>query len=114
MSYQLYRVGGIDETAATGEYLGCYTDYETALHVRDDDVVALLGDVDAAPLLACHRIIGPGLAGPATDHLVVSSVGREGLPATVEAVEAELLDTRRWLRSLRRSRDRVAIGSVPE
>lgn len=50
----------IDQPAGEGDYLGSYADYATALHDRDDDVIGPLGDVDAALMLACHRIIGPG------------------------------------------------------
>lgn len=101
MTYWLYRVDGIDQPADDGNFLGAYRSWEDAIVDRDDDVLGLLGDVDGAPIIAYHRVIGPGLAGPYTDHLLACSVGRENLPMTVEAVEAELLDTRRWLRTQR-------------
>lgn len=101
MVYRLYRVNGIDEPAEAGDFLGAYTDFDDALEARDEDVILLLGDLDGAPMLACHRIVGPGFAGPATDHAVISSVGRDHIEQTVDAVHAELRDTCRWLRAAR-------------
>lgn len=101
MVYRLYRVNGIDEPAEAGDFLGAFTEFDAALEARDEDVIMLLGDVDGAPILACHRIVGPGFAGPATDHAVISSVGSADVEQTVDGVHAELRDTCRWLRAAR-------------
>ncbi len=102
MTYRLYRLASPGEDCAGAELLGVFDDFDAALEARDDDAVALLASVHAAPMLACHRIVGPGVDGPQTGHPVISSLGGEPTdPADVDAVVA---DTRAWLRHLRRDR----------
>ena len=104
MTYRLYRMSSVDDPLTDGELLGSYCEFDAALEARDDDAIMLLGGLDAAPAVISHVIVGPGVTGAHTVHPVVSSIGRDDIEMTVAAVEAELIDTRRWFRALRAAR----------
>jgi hypothetical protein len=104
MTYRLYRMPNVDGPISDGQYLGSFTEFDAALDARDGDAILLLGGLDGAPMVVSHVIVGPGVTGPETMHPVVSSIGRDDVEATVEAVHAELIDTRRWFRAIRAAR----------
>lgn len=101
MSYCLYRLDAPGDAFQDGAFLGVFATFDEALTARDDDTAALsavtgvgCGTRQDGGLLACHQIVGPGVAGPHTAHPVITSV--EAGDGTA-ADQAELLG---WLRAI--------------
>lgn len=98
MPYVLHRIDRLGARPA-GARLGEFDDFDVALTARDDDVLAQLHARPAPRREISHLIVGPGVAGPATEHPMITFAGvddNEPDPA------AELAQIRRWLTALHR------------
>lgn len=98
MPYLLHRIDRLG-AAPTGTGLGEFPDFDAALAARDADVLTQLQARPAPRREITHLIVGPGLAGPATQHPVITFAG---VDVDDPNPDAELAETRRWLTALRR------------
>ena len=89
MTYRLYRVGSLSEPPERGQPIGSFPDFDSALAVRDDDVITQLA-ADPHRREITHLIVGPGTRGSGTQHPVITCVGTDD--------DTDLVETRRWLR----------------
>ena len=94
MDFQLHR----GEHARLGiSVRGTYDDFDAALRARDDDVIAQLDACPSPPREITHLIIGPGLAGPRTPHVLVTFAG---VDSQHPDPEREVAGIARWLREI--------------
>jgi hypothetical protein len=98
VSYCLYRLDAPGDAFQDGAFLGVFDTFDEALTARDDDTAALSAVISLVcgasqddGLLACHQIVGPGVAGPHTAHPVITSV---------EAAAADHAELLGWLRAI--------------
>jgi hypothetical protein len=91
MTYRLYRVGSLSEPPERGQPIGSFPDFDSALAVRDDDVITQLA-ADPQRREITHLIVGPGTRGSGTQHPVITCASADD--------NADLVETRRWLRQI--------------
>jgi hypothetical protein len=97
VTYELYRMDDID-TAHLSARLGDYPDFDSALAIRDRDVIDQLTERPAPPREISHVIVGPGRQGPRTKHPVVTFAGAD---VNHPDPAAEIAATESWLRAVR-------------
>ena len=97
MTYRLVSLTGQRRNQTLGEY----DTYREAVTARGADAYQQLVDNEGWWLRVEHVIVGPGLAGPATDHRFCSEFGVD--PHRHEPPSpGDLLDAREWLEDAHR------------
>ncbi|HET7328033.1 MAG TPA: hypothetical protein VF223_04225 [Trebonia sp.] len=102
MAYALYRATGPLMTCP-GRLLGRFASYERAMRERDADVLVRLAAAGGYYLQVDHVIVGPGLAGPVTEHRVSTALGVDPEAGRVPT-PADLLEAAGWLAQVRAGR----------
>jgi hypothetical protein len=97
MTYTLYRTERLGAGPA-GAPLTTFSDFESALAARDDDLLAQLERQPAPRREITHVIVGPGATGPQTEHPIVTYAG---VDADDTDPAGDLAATRTWLDALR-------------
>jgi len=97
MTYTLYRTERLGAGLA-GAPLGTFSDFESALAARDDDLLAQLERQPVPRREITHVILGQGAMGPQTEHPVVTCAG---VDADHTDPAGDIAATRTWLDALR-------------